>query len=240
MRSPVRAIAVLALLIAAPLPAQVDDRAEPVTIKGTVIDVTTGSPVPGVVVTVEGTRRSAFTDTTGAFALTNVEPGIITLIAEQLGYLQMRTTLEARSDLAIRIDVRPNPIVLEGLRVMVDRLETRRRAAGVSVRALEQEDLAVLGSMELLQAIRSRGGINIIPCSGWGGFTDLCVWRRGRPVSARVWIDERPAIAGLDELSMYDTDEIYAVEVYDRRVIRVYTKQYMQYAAVSPPVLPIW
>lgn len=54
-------------------------------VRGTIVDGATGSPRTGVVVTLEGTQRSATTDSSGAFAFTSLFPGRYVLHAVRAG-----------------------------------------------------------------------------------------------------------------------------------------------------------
>ena len=56
-----------------------------------------------------------------------------------------------------------------------------------------------------------------------------------------VYIDEFPALGGLDELGMYSPQDLYLIEVYSfGRVIRAYTYEFMERMAERPmALLPI-
>jgi hypothetical protein len=65
-----------------------------------------------------------------------------------------------------------------------------------------------------------------------------CIIRRGRTVSPKVYIDEVPAIGGLDVLESYPTAQIYALEVFSQGAeIRAYTYNFMQRMAERPMAL---
>ena len=56
------------------------------TITGTVTDSTSGDPIPGVNVLVEGTEQGAATGADGTYEITSVEPGTYTVTASFVGY----------------------------------------------------------------------------------------------------------------------------------------------------------
>lgn len=66
-------------------------------------------------------------------------------------------------------------------------------------------------------------------CAGpVGAASSLCVLSRGRRVQPSVNIDEVPAIGGLDQLALYNPQDLYLLEVYSQgRMIRAYTEDFM-------------
>ena len=84
---------------------------------------------------------------------------------------------------------------------------------------------------------RGLGGWNL-PSQVPGALASDCIRRRGSLVSPRVYIDEMPAIRGLDALKNYPTTQIYALEVYSQGAeIRAYTYNFMQRMAAKPMAL---
>ena len=231
---------------ASPVEAQQQDQktapVDGVTLSGEVVDASSRSPIPGAVVRIQETGRAVLTDGDGRWVMTEVSPGVLTLAFEQLGYTVVTLTQEARPDPApIRIALEPKPLVLEGLRVMVDRLRLRRLSAGISSRVLGPEDFAKQ-SKELLWAVRASTGLQLTECRGRYEDDYWCVYRRGETFSPAVWIDDRYTFMGLDELEFYWTSEIYAVEIYQYgAALRVYTRAFMEAVAEEPRALrPIW
>lgn len=235
---------VASLIAAAPVVAQDDASAEEpehVTVTGTVVDASTGAPVPTTVVRMTHPERSVMTGPNGQFSLTNVPVGSRTLVFEQIGYTRMTVTQEFGPEApSIVVELEPQPVVLEGLNVMVDRLEARRQAAGVAVRVLRPADFQYQ-PVDLFRAIRGRAGLGLVGCTPPRGISTWCILHRGSYTSPSVWIDDRRAM-GIEELELYRTDDVYAVEVYQAgRAIRVYTRQYMQKIAMSPRAMPpVW
>lgn len=240
----VAAAATLTILAAAPVVAQEDrsgEEPEHVTIRGMVVDANTGEPVPTTVVRMAHPERSVMAGADGRFSLSHVPVGSRTLVFEQLGYTRLTVTREFGPEGApIVVELEPQPVVLEGLDVMVDRFEARRQAAGVAVRVLRPEDF-LSQPVDLFRAIRSRAGMGLIGCTPPGGMSTWCILNRGSYVVPSVWVDDRRAM-GIEELELYRTDDVYAVEIYQAgRAIRVYTRQYMQKVAMSPrAVRPVW
>ncbi len=139
-------------------------------------------------------------------------------------------------------------------------MRSRRRSVAFQTRAFDQERLLRSASATLLEFLRSETRYTPVPCPagtgifgtgsstgslGWHGISRLtgamstsCIIRRGRTISPRVYIDEMPAIGGMDELETYPTAQIYALEVYSQGAeIRAYTYGFMQRMAERPMAL---
>lgn len=87
------------------------------------------------------------------------------------------------------------------------------------------------------QPARGLGGWDL-PSQVPGALSSHCIWRRGQVISPRVYIDEIPAMTGLDALRNYPTTQIYALEVYSQGAeIRAYTYRFMQRMAEKPRAL---
>ncbi|NIP59203.1 MAG: carboxypeptidase-like regulatory domain-containing protein, partial [Gemmatimonadetes bacterium] len=78
---------------------------EPAQLRGRVVEYDSSSPVDGAVVMVEGTDRSAVTDTSGAFAMPGVPPGRHVLVTERLGFQTRRDTLTIRGGERIALEI---------------------------------------------------------------------------------------------------------------------------------------
>lgn len=168
----------------------------------------------------------------------------------------------------IEIDLKRRPILLDGVTAVADnidtmvrRLRTRRQSLPYQNRAFDQERLLrspepdvfeflwretglerrscpIMGGVTAtgLQAARGLGGG--LPSQAPGALSSHCIWRRGQVISPRVYIDEMPALRGLDALRNYPTTQIYALEVYSRGAeIRAYTYNFMQRMAANPEAL---
>ncbi|HEX2094032.1 MAG TPA: SusC/RagA family TonB-linked outer membrane protein [Longimicrobiaceae bacterium] len=111
-RKLVGTLSALALLAASALPAL----AQQATITGTVTAEATGRPLPGVRVTVEGSRASAQTDATGRYTLTGLSGGTYTVTAQAPGYAsQSRGNVRVGGDAgaSATVDFRLRASVLE-------------------------------------------------------------------------------------------------------------------------------
>lgn len=208
-------------------------------ILGVVIDDATGQPLANTLVSIEASEWASLTTEDGRFLLCGVGEGTHVVTAEQLGYATLKAYVETsrEGDLNV-VRMRPDPILLEGLEVVTDRFERRRKAAATTVRAFDQEDLARSGYWTAAEFVASRAGVFTTICEG--GTT--CVVRRGRKVNPTVYLDEFPLIGGWFQLETLPTSQLYMIEVFSRGAhIRAYTHGFMERAAkVRLAPFPIW
>mgnify|MGYP001134846084 FL=1 len=112
-----------ALLAATPVVgAQEMEEREPVLV-GKVVDATTGRPLLGAFVHLEGENWGVVSDPDGLFRLPGVSSSVtLSIGVEQLGYVDLVETLAfpEEGEMAI-LALTPDPILLEGLQVVMDR-----------------------------------------------------------------------------------------------------------------------
>ncbi len=197
-----------------------------VVLRGKVLDGLTDAPVHGAFVAPTGSDQGYLTQEDGSFTLTVPRSDFgYAVTVENLGYETADFTL-ASEDAAhgIVLRVRPNPVVLEGLRVMSDRFGRRRKGTPVSSRAFGREDLLTAGAMDAVSYLRFRTGLTITACRDG----TMCILYRGRRVIPQVFIDEAQVFGGLEQLETYQPQDFYLIEVYSRgRMVRVYTQPFM-------------
>ncbi|MBA2572577.1 MAG: hypothetical protein H0V06_06005, partial [Gemmatimonadetes bacterium] len=87
-----------------------------------------------------------------------------------------------------RISLPSKPTVLEGITVEADRLETRRRSAAVSVRALDQKQILAGAAFNAADVAATRLGITRRTCAADGSFN--CAQVRGVDIRVQVYIDD--------------------------------------------------
>ncbi|RMI24672.1 MAG: TonB-dependent receptor [Calditrichaeota bacterium] len=100
-------------------------------IAGVVRDKSTGEPLVGVNVYLEGHPLGAATDADGYYFIINIPPGSYTLVTQMVGYQEVRITgVEVKVDLTTHVNVELPPEAVQGREVVV-----------VSERPLIQKDL---------------------------------------------------------------------------------------------------
>jgi len=201
-------------------------------IRGWVLDSETLAPIPGAFVAPVGSGTGVLSDSLGAFLL-GVEPAPThTLRVTQLGYSELQAELTAEAvSTPITLRLSPNPIEIEGLTVLVERLEERRRGPfGVA---------QVLDRTQLLEAPGGSGYdlvLRTIP------FVDLCgpgseaLCLAGRTMmggrrEVQVCLDDNKVRPELMETALAGVDPraLYLVEVYSRAgEVRMYTPGYIK------------
>jgi hypothetical protein len=181
-------------------------------------------------VEVERAGRKVRTDSEGLFRLTGLEPGLYAVTAKQLGYAEAREDVVVGGGAdSVRFALAPDPFVLEGLTVEVDRFKRRRNALPFRVNMLDREALSGSAARDARQLLKDRAGIE--PC---GNSDPNCARVRGQPMRVRLFIDERPSTAGMVELESFEPEDIFMVEIYrGGQMVRVYTHEYMERAAKS-------
>jgi hypothetical protein len=223
-------LAVVAVaLIAGRAFAQEPDPPTPFDLVGTVTGEA-GQPLAGAFVSLEGSEWGSLTDEAGRFRIPDVDGGRIALTVQQLGYDTLRWEGPVAAGEALALRLSPRPVVLEGLHVVADRFESRRRGVPRAVRWFDRAALATSPQRTALDFVSTRAGVIEVPCHG--RWSDHCLIVRGRLTEPSVWIDEVPVIGGIEYLDMVHPSELYMVEIYaGGRQIRAYTNQFMERAA---------
>lgn len=213
---------------------------EPVLV-GRVIDAGTGTPLLGAFVHFHGEEWGVLTDTDGRFRLPGIPEGALTLGVEHLGYVDLVEEVSVpRGGESVVLALMPDPILLEGIQVVMDRFERRRRAHAFSVQVLDRAELVESSAFDLVDLIQSRSFLNPTHCP-FGMVETLCAVVRGRIRPVSVYVDEMPMIGGLDFLTMVEPHELHMVEVYySRGHVRIYTEGFMERLSRRPmALLPI-
>ena len=225
-----------------------------VVFAGHVIDSWWGEPVEGAVVRLEetirrdGSRIFGVTDAEGRFRIAGVPPGPSRVSVSRMGYADIFQVLDIQAGQNTEVVIIPKPVVLEGIEVYVDRLESRLRGLSYLTDRYVETELRASPDLNLAEFLDSRPGFEFVPCfedqSGTGVFRQArnCVRLRGTvPQRPRIFIDDAPAFGGVPELASYPSAQIYRVEVIRGcGQIRVYTRTYVEGTVTSPrPLIPI-
>ena len=193
-------------------------------VRGRVVDVVTGAAVEGAVVELRDPRRKAAADSAGAFTLRAVGPGVHHWVISRLGYAEWEEDMEVEDGDELTIRLLPRPQVLEGITAIASQLAQRRNGLGVTVHAIERDEIKLSASPDVAGLVRNRFGIAGVPCGNVGQAESTCAWVRGELVPVTVFIDERRALGGLNDLTLYLPQEIYSIEVYyGGSMVRVFT-----------------
>jgi len=99
-----------ALLVALVAPASVARAQATGTIRGTVTDSTNRRGVPGVQLTIAGTTRGTVTNDNGAYTLTAVPAGAVTIRAQRLGYASQSRSVTVVAGDVVTADFALHPV----------------------------------------------------------------------------------------------------------------------------------
>jgi hypothetical protein len=209
----------------------------PGLIRGQLADAQTLRPVGGAFVSLQGASRGVLSDSTGYFALPVGVSERYALRVRQLGYRDLVMELgrdEAQRPQELRIT--PDPVKLEGLTVLAERFEDRRRGIFGSVEVLGSEELLRVpdgASSDLVRRLVPFAR----PCDSQT--ENLCYNAQGRVEPLVVCVDERRMSEGMVELEHLDPRGLYMVEVFRRGgQVRLYSRGYIERLLASGAELP--
>lgn len=201
------------------------------TLFGELVDAESGQQLAGAFVGLTGSEWGSITNEEGRFRIPETVAGELGLTVELLGYEKLEWVGDvANGDELLVIALSPEPVVLEGLKVVTDRFRSRRNGAAVSAFAYDAEDLSSTAAQNAVEFIEFNSAAWLTPCNGRR--SDRCLFVRGRTVEPVVYVDEVPMMAGLEYLEAFQPWEFHMIEVYaGGRHIRAYTPAYMERAA---------
>ena len=189
-------------------------------VSGVVTD-STGVPVIGAYVSIDGTSLVSMTNDRGEFRLSGVSPGMLELRVRRLGFTPTVREIrldpqESLSHLQLRMSALPR--TLRPVLVQANRVEYKGRLAGYYKRLqrrsggyfISREEIDRNSSRALSQLLRTVPGINAFPIRSGGS----AVRMRGRGCRPLVWLDGIPLPAGEVDLDAFPTSTIHGIEVY--------------------------
>ncbi len=222
--------------------------AQRATLRGQVVEASSGQPIAAAVIEIMPRHEEAVTDAQGRFTV-RTTVGDHVIVADALGYgsqLQAVTIGDATAD--VQVSLEKDPVLLQGVVATASRLESRRRAYPYAVRSLKAQQIAASGAPNMEMFVRERFGVLYTSCrptvaarsalgtfvrrdpGGASGFQS-CVFSRGGTTPARVYIDE-VRMPDTGALALYHPADIAEVEVYHNgEQVRVYTRWFMEWAA---------
>ena len=205
------------------------------TLVGRVADMSTGRPLIAAVIKFPDLKRVAYSDLDGLFELEDFPAGQWHLVIEQYGYHTSETDAVLAPGNEILINLRPDPVALEGFRVRTrgeNLLDDRARRIPYRVVTIGPEVFAEAISVDPASIFRQRSGAAIVPCDRRDSIenqTPGCMWYRGNVVELTVFLDEGPLMGGMEELSMYMPEDLYSIQfIRQLKMVRVYSRSFME------------
>ena len=163
----------LALLLQA-FPSIAQNRS--LTVKGVVSD-TSGEPLIGVMVYVQGNKSGSVTDLSGRYSLSGVKPNA-SLVFSMMGYEEQVIPVDGRS--AIDVVMRDDSVLLEEA-VSIGYGSQRKVTLTGSVATTTGDELVKNSSVNLSQGLAGRmSGVIVNNRSGEPGRDDAVMFIRGR------------------------------------------------------------
>ena len=134
-----------------------------VSIGGTVTDKSTGEPLIGATVMLQGTKLGAKSNKSGFYSIQNVSVGEYTLIVRYLGYKQFsqKVSVKNTKDQRINILLDPDVISMEGIEVIAEREVERREItiSKVNVPVAQIKDIRIGGESDLFRSLQFLPGV---------------------------------------------------------------------------------
>lgn len=224
------------LLAAAATPAQAQT---PGLLRGHLVDGSTLEPLYGAFIALESANRGVLSDTTGYFALPVARAPYYVVRVRQLGYRDLSMTITAESaQEALVFQLEPDPVKIEGLRVLVERFEDRRRGPFGAVDVLTQKELIHAPDGAASDLVRRQVPFARL-CDPMADDEKLCVNTQGRSEPLTICVDNHRVSEQMVELEHLDPRGLYMVEVYRRTgQVRIYTRGYVERLVASGEDLP--
>lgn len=232
--------AAAALLVASGLVAPARAHAQgtgSVLIRGLVLDAETRVPVHGAFIGVQGAGVGVLTGADGTFILPVGTADAYALLVRQLGYRDLAMTVTAESaEKPFFLQLDPDPVEIEGLQVLVQRFQERRRGPFGAVDILDQKILLDVPDGTAVDFLR-----RVVPfarnCDEQT--EDLCVNQQGRIEPLVVCVDGHRVAEAMAELEHVDPRGLYMVEVYRRGgQVHMYSRGYVERLVAVGAELP--
>ena len=184
-------------------------------VKGKVMDIHTGKPLPNANVVLLGTQRGAATDLNGEFVIDRIAVGEYQLKVTYIGYEAMTKTISVQSNegASVQFDLREDFFQTQQVVVTATRTEKLVKDVPVVTEIVTQSEIDEKGAEDLSEILEDRPGIAVE--SGTTG--DKFLYMNG--VDSRrllVLVDNVPQSGKLNnriQLNLIDADKIDHVEI---------------------------
>jgi hypothetical protein len=234
------ALAFAVALAATPAHAQRPTGVAGPTLVGTVVESGTGKPLAYAMVAVTSGGLPTLTDSTGVFRITGLPVGVHNVTASQLGYSRLTLPVVVGEGMEpVVFQLFPDPIALEGIKVMGDRFRGRRNALAVSSQGYSADRLRQTPALSVMDFLATDGKLSPAICPGRSNQQFLgCFNRRGQVIEPQVFLDEAPLMGGMSQLEGYNPSDFYLIEVIGNGLmIRAYTHGYIDQTSKNPRAL---
>lgn len=186
------------------------------TLRGNILDRTTGAPIAFASIQLEGAAKGASSDLDGFFSIANIPPGDYTLQAAFLGYQDttFNVIIRENSISYFRINLNPTAIELETYEVSARNLQAKTEVQISSI-SISPEAIKALpatgGEPDIAQYLSVLPGV--ISTGDQGGQLFI---RGGAPIQNKVLLDGMTIFNPFHSIgffSVFETETIRNVEV---------------------------
>ena len=130
-------------------------------ISGTVIDKSTGDPLPGANIILAGSTSGAAADAEGNFTILNISPGVYSVVASMMGYAKVIVSdVRVRIDQTTRMDIQMEMEAIEGetVTVVADK-NLIKQDVSTSVSAISSDEVQALPYTTVSEVVQLQAGI---------------------------------------------------------------------------------
>jgi len=145
------------------------------SIQGTVTDVQSGDPLPGVQLILQSTRSGAISGLDGRFEIRNVTPGSYVLEARFVGYEthQQTISVQASDMVTVSVSMVIEPIQMQGIAVSATRERQSKSDIAVSIGSVDGETIADVNPSHPSQIMGKIPGVWVNSTTGEGHMTSI-------------------------------------------------------------------
>ncbi|HET7564683.1 MAG TPA: TonB-dependent receptor [Gemmatimonadaceae bacterium] len=200
------------------------------TVRGTVTDSATGTPIADVQVVITGTTRGALTNATGQYILQNVAPGNITVRTQMIGYApsERQVTANAGDTTVVDFSLRATAVVLGQVvvvgygtqnRSQVTGAVTRVTGADVANTPIASVDAALQGKAPGVQITQNSGDpgngitVRVRGAASVSASNQPLYVIDGVPMQSEDFAQLGPNAQGLSAVTGLDPNEIESITV---------------------------
>ena len=138
------------------------------TISGTIIDKTSGEPLPYCNIMIANTERGTATDVNGYYIIPNVSDGDYTLIVLMIGYEKSEQKINVNKNMRINFELVPQPIQSDEIKVSAERMRFEKRVDVSRVNLTNQEirkapafiEADLFRTLQLLPSVNASNDFN--------------------------------------------------------------------------------
>ncbi len=188
-------------------------------IMGYAVDAESRSPLAGLNVVIEGTRRGAATDTEGKFNIEQLAPRKYTIIASMIGYETVVKEIEVLPEQIVTLNFRmfEDPLSLPAVVITATRTQRYVKDVPFRTEVITNKELKEKSAHNLYDALDGTPGLRVEQQCQACNFSVLRMQGLGAD-HTQVLLDGQPvysglaSVYGLQQLSVADIDRIEIVK----------------------------